>query len=565
MNPAPEFNDALAGVALPGTALGGHSSRGRWLGWIQAIFSFPTMLAVLLVTVASVMAAGGMADPDIWWHLRNAESLLKYHQFLRYDSYSFTVAGHPWINSEWLSEIPYYLAWRAWGLLGLEVVLILLIDLIFLGLLYLCYKRSGNFKASVLACCVAVFLAVVSFGPRTILFGYAFLIVLLIVLDRFRRQGRAPLWIIPPLFCVWANTHGSWLVGGIVFSIIAASGWLAGRWGRVEATPWSRPQRRKLLWTGFASAAAVFINPFGYRLVLYPFDLAFRQKLNIAHVAEWVSVNFHDMRGKLVLALLLALLVSALLRAEWWSLSELCLLVFALYTGLTYIRFLFVLAIVAAPLIAKMFDFIPPYQPEIDKPLLNVLAIMLMIGAMVWYRPTTKKLQDSIDAVYPVNVLPILRANPPDGPMLNFYIWGGYLGWNDQNLKVFVDSRVDIFEYAGVLKDYLALLALDHPEDILDKYKIRYVLFPPGEPLTYVLAHDSRWKVLYQDKVSVLLERLEDIRPGTAARTALEAPLFPCSHRLHRRENPLAFGPAAERQRQTILNRLEPGELLAER
>src|SRR5580704_8973512 len=111
MNPAPEFNDALAGVALPGTALGGHSSRGRWLGWIQAIFSFPAMLAVLLVTVASLMAVGGMADPDIWWHLRNAESLLKYHQFLRYDSYSFTVAGHPWINSEWLSEIPYYLAW----------------------------------------------------------------------------------------------------------------------------------------------------------------------------------------------------------------------------------------------------------------------------------------------------------------------------------------------------------------------------------------------------------------------------------------------------------------------
>ena len=56
---------------------------------------------------------------------------------------------------------------------------------------------------------------------------------------------------------------------------------------------------------GIASAAALFVNPYGWRLVFYPLDLALRQKMNIAHVAEWVSINFHDMRGKLVLVLLL--------------------------------------------------------------------------------------------------------------------------------------------------------------------------------------------------------------------------------------------------------------------
>jgi len=75
---------------------------------------------------------------------------------------------------------------------------------------------------------------------------------------------------------------------------------------------------------------------------------------------------------------------------------------------------------------------------------------------------------------------------------------------------VFLDSRVDIFEYSGVLKDYLDLLALNDPAPLLDKYKIRYVLFPRGEPLTYVLQHDAKWKVLYSDKLSVLLERNSD-------------------------------------------------------
>src|SRR5713101_380830 len=260
------------------------------------------------------MASRGMNDPDIWWHLRNAEYLFQHHQLPHYDLYSFTVAGQPWINHEWLSELPFYLAWRAWGLVGVKSLSIVVIQLIFLGLLYLCYQESGNFKASVAACALATFLAKVSFGPRTILFGYAYLVVLLIILQRFRRKGNAPLWLIPPLFCLWINTHGSWSLGVIVFGIVAASGLVQGEWGRLETEAWTRSQLRKLSVTGIASVAALFVNPFGYRLVLYPLDLAFRQKLNIAHVAEWVSVDFHDLRGQLVFLLIVTLLLGSLLR-----------------------------------------------------------------------------------------------------------------------------------------------------------------------------------------------------------------------------------------------------------
>src|ERR1044072_5390961 len=112
--------------------------------------------------------------------------LVQNHQLPRNDLYSFTAAGHPWINSEWLAELPYYLAWRSWGLCGVEMGMFAVVGGIFSGLLFLCYKESDNFKASILACCFASFLAAVSLGPRTILFGYACLVVLLIILQRFR-------------------------------------------------------------------------------------------------------------------------------------------------------------------------------------------------------------------------------------------------------------------------------------------------------------------------------------------------------------------------------------------
>src|SRR5216684_1463997 len=209
-------------------------------GWLQAATSFPAVLTLVMIGVQFFysMYRPDMNDPDVWWHMRNAQYLLQHHQLPRFDMYSFTVAGHPWINHEWLSEIPYYLAYRALGLVGLKSLTFFLLDAIFLLLLYLSYQESRNFKASFAACCYSTFLATVSFGPRTILFGYVYMVILLIILQRFRQRGDAPLWAIPVLFCLWANTHGSWSLGLILFFLIAASGLVGGSWGRIDSLRW---------------------------------------------------------------------------------------------------------------------------------------------------------------------------------------------------------------------------------------------------------------------------------------------------------------------------------------
>jgi hypothetical protein len=499
----------------PEPVTGGHK-------WFRTMFSFLVVLAMLVISLVFLMENRGIQDPDIWWHLRNAEYLFQHHQLPRQDEFSFTVAGHPWINHEWLAEIPYYLAWRASGLVGIKIFTLAIIEIIFLSLLYLCYRESKNFKASVAACCLSIFLATVSFGPRTVLFGYLYLTILLIILQRFRQKGSGSLWLIPPLFCLWINTHGSWSLGLAAFGITTLAGFAKGTWGRVDAEPWKPAQWKKLVVVGLASVAALFLNPFGSRLVLYPFDLAFRQKLNISHVAEWVSVDFHDSRGKLVLFVLFCLFLGALLRNRRWNLAELGLLLFGLYSGLTYVRFLFLLAIVGAPVIAKLLDFVPPYRPRDDTPVINAFVIALLVGAIVYYWPNPAELDRSVEQMYPAHVIPFLKAHPPAGPMLNFYLWGGYLGWNDRDVKVFVDSRVDIFEYAGVLQDYLDLLSLKQPKPLLDKYHIRYVLFPLAEPLTYVLEHDPEWKVIYKDQLSVMLERTSEDSSGTAGKATVD-------------------------------------------
>lgn len=467
---------------------------------------FTAVLTFIILTLVFILAHGIIADPDIWWHLHNADYLVHHRSLPNSDMYSFTVSGYPWMNHEWLAELPYYFAWKLWGLSGIDAVAVSVLTLIFLGILCLAYRECRNYKAAVLASAYAIFLGRVSFGPRVILFGYACLVALLLVLQRFRQSEHAPLWLLPPLFCVWVNTHGSWFIGMIIFTIITAAGFVHVDWGMVNSEPWTSAQRRRLLVAWFASVGALFVNPFGPRLVFYPLDLAFRQKLNIEHVEEWVSVNFHDARGKFVVVLLIILLASSLLRPRRWRLAELAVVLFALYSGLTYVRFLFLLGIVIAPVLAKILDFVPPYRRELDTPMVNTFAILLMIAGIAYYWPRLAKLQQSVDSQYPARAISYLQAHPA-GPVVNYYLWGGYLNWKDPNIKVFVDGRADVFEYNGVLKDYLSLLSLENPDQILDKYKAAYVLLPLHEPVTEFMEHDTKWKAVYSDELCILFAR----------------------------------------------------------
>lgn len=478
----------------------------RSLQRLQRLCSFPVLLAVLFAFVVFLAIPKKIADPDIGWHLRNAQIQLHTHAFLRQDLYSFTTRGKPWMDHEWLSEIPFYFAWRAFGLRGIFLVTVAAIETILLGILGLAYLESKSIKAAFVVSFLAIFLAGVSFGPRTLLFGWIFLVAELGLLAGFRR-GCDFLWALPLVFLLWVNAHGSWIIGLVVLGLFAVSGSVEGSWGSIEATRWSRPQARKLAWVSLLSALAVFVNPYGWRLVLYPFDMAFHQQLNIANVEEWRSLDFHSTRGKIVLAAMAAAILLQLVRRRKWRLHQVLFLLLGTYAALTYSRFLFLAAILVVPFLAEDLSQWMPYDADRDRPWLNAPIILGSVVAAVLLFPTNRQLNDSGSSLYPEGALTYLQTFHPHGNVFNDYLWGGYLIWNVRQVPVFIDSRVDVFERNGVLADYLHAIRIEDTLAILDKYSIQYVLFENHRPLSYLLQHTPGWKVDYQDKTAVLFER----------------------------------------------------------
>src|SRR5260370_37408970 len=120
------------------SSIPGHNG---WLGQYRSAASFLVVLTFAFLALVFILAHGKIADPDIWWHLHNADYLIHHRSLPNSDTYSFTVPGHPWLNHEWLAELPYYFAWRAFRLSGIEAVARLPVSLSCLGVLYLSYKE----------------------------------------------------------------------------------------------------------------------------------------------------------------------------------------------------------------------------------------------------------------------------------------------------------------------------------------------------------------------------------------------------------------------------------------
>lgn len=478
------------------------------------IFSLPVVLGLLLVYLLLFLSAGGsvvrsLADNDIWWHLRNAAQLLHAGHFIRADSYTFTVAGKPWIDFEWLGELPWYFAYERWGDRGLYLILILTASAIVVGIYCLARLRSGSWGAAFAAACVAVFLTTVSLLPRPLLFGWLLLVVEMAVLWGFQK-GRDWTASLPVLFLLWINTHGSWLIGFVLMIVFFACGLVEGQWGNLYAVRWTPRQMRRIAAVTAASFAALFLNPYGWRLVAYPLDVAFRQKETVENIAEWGSLDFHTARGRIVVAILVLFAVLQLIRRRRWPLQDFILAAIALYGAVTYIRFLYLIAILLIPLLAIDLrgDAPEPERSAKDHRWLSALVIAALLGIIAHTFPTEKRLHAGIAEAFPEKAVPYVRGLSGKGNVLNNFNWGGYLEWQAPEIREFIDPRVDIFVHEGVMNDYLRATKVQDTFAVLDRYQIRYVLLATNAPAAYLLGHNPGWKSTYNDGQAVIFERL---------------------------------------------------------
>jgi len=491
------------------TALKASDESSNRISLLQRVFSFPVAIAFLLAVVSVCTVRERFDDPDLWLHLKTGQIIWNTHHVLQTDIFSYTTHHQPTIPHEWLAQTLIFAAYRLGGYWGLMLWLCLAASAIVIATYVFCAVYSGNAKVSLAGGLLVWFFATIGFSIRPQMIGYLLLLVELVVLHFGVARDRRWFFVLPPLFAVWVNVHGSFSLGLVLACIALFGAFFDFAKALLVAPRWRRDARRTFALALAASFPALLLNPAGMRLVLYPFHALGSMTVAVSAVSEWQPPSMGDPRSLAMIAVLVCIVLLAAVRRPVLFLQEAFFLAVGTYLASSHRRMFFVFGVLAAPILCRLLaDTWDNYAPERDHPAANAVLIMLAVLVCRLAFPSRQNLAEQVAAKSPVDAVTFIERSHLSGPMLNDWGSGGYLVWAAPDHPDFIDGRGDPFDETGVTQEFgdWATLRTD-PRRLLDKYGVSFCLLSRDAPMSFVLPLMPDWKLAYADSGFMVFER----------------------------------------------------------
>lgn len=231
----------------------------RRVGLLLETWPFPILLVSLVGIALLTLLAPAIVVGDTWLMLMAGREIVE-HGLPRTDE--ITVLGHgtTWTDQQWLAQLVFY---GVDALAGIRAVVVLDVAFV-LTALWLAFGTARALGASSRSTFLVGLLAVVA-GPWgwtirpqvTALPLYAATLWLLV--DGYRNGVRRRTLAVLPLLVLWANLHGSVLLGAVLTMLLAVLTLLR-----------SRPAPRLLPWLLLAGGPlSVLATPYGWDVLAY--------------------------------------------------------------------------------------------------------------------------------------------------------------------------------------------------------------------------------------------------------------------------------------------------------
>jgi hypothetical protein len=141
-------------------------------------------------------------------------------------------------------------------------------------------------------------------------------------------------------------------------------------------------------------------------------------------------------------------------------------------------------------------------KKELTHAIIKLALLSLIIG--IFLLDPRFKVKDFQQNKLPVAAVQYMQSHNIKGLGFALDNWGPYLYYKFQQ-PIFIDEKTDFYP-VDFIKEYHAAYRGESPE-VLDKYKVDYVLVQPDAGLIKYLDGSNKWQRLYADKVSVLYSR----------------------------------------------------------
>jgi hypothetical protein len=423
--------------------------------------------AAALGFAAVLMAPGVLAGGDLYWHIAAGRWMIDNQAVLRINLFSYTAAGDPWINLDWLSELLLAGAYVGAGWGGVLALAAAAAGGA-AGLAGFFLARGRRAAIAGLWLALALITGAGSVAALPYLLALPCLVAWTGVLARADAQG--PSLKLLPVMLVWANLSGSFVIGLLLTGVLAAEAVLfAGKDRAAVARAWG-------LFAGLACLLSL-VTPAGI--------------FGVAHALKALRPAGPV---ETVLPLLIALPAAAMLLAQRRMVLRVLFLAALFALALTSAAGRLAFAVMAPLLAAGAADDEPLAWTW--RPLLALMALLAAAAALRIALPPVR----GDDAVSPKTALAQVSAPLKRQPVLNERAFGGFLIFRE--VKPFIDDRP--LYSAAFRRRYQQTADPGLLAATLTRYHIRWTILNPGNPAVKAMDAMTGWHRLYADQWAVV-------------------------------------------------------------
>ena len=263
-------------------------ARTRWLDRAADVVAGNGLLFVFVgvLGAALLMLAQQLTVADSWMTLVAGRDVVE-HGLPHHETLTVMAAGRTWTDQQWLAQVLFYEGSVVGGLRLALVLDAVLITLTYAVAIAAARSRGASARSTLVVAAASILVAPWSWQLRAQTLALPLFAIVLWLASSEVRTPRRRTFLALPLLVLWANVHGSVLVGALLVSLVGVIGLGRRVLGASDAPPAGRSLALAVLPWG-----CLLVSPYSYHLVGYYRLMLFTSTVSKV-IVEWKAPTPH--------------------------------------------------------------------------------------------------------------------------------------------------------------------------------------------------------------------------------------------------------------------------------